>query len=61
MVKYENNNGGLNINAPSYLCSTAEFEATTEVPDGSVLMVIDESSHTVNKYCIAYNGYWNEL
>lgn len=61
MVKFENNNGGLNINAPSYLCSSTEFEATTDATDGSVLMVVNESSHAVEKYCIAFNGYWNEL
>jgi len=49
-----------NLDKASYVCSTTEFTQTTDAEDGSMLEVVDESTHTVVKYCLAYNGYWNE-
>lgn len=60
MKRYEQEEGSLNIHAPSYVCSTAEFEQTTTAPDGSNLEVVDENTHKVVGYYLAYNGYWNE-
>lgn len=60
MVKIEHESGTVNVHAPVYLCSTTEFTITTNKEDGSELQVIDETTHKVVKYCIAYNGYWNE-
>lgn len=59
MKLIEHENGALNKHVPSYICSTAEFVVETDKPDGAELQVIDESSHTVSGYYVAYNGYWN--
>ncbi|MCR5256090.1 MAG: hypothetical protein K6D96_09230 [Acetatifactor sp.] len=47
--------------APTYMCSTTEFEQGTDFEDGTKLMVVNESSHTVVGYYMAFNGYWNEM
>ncbi len=46
---------------PTYMCSATEYEQETEAADGSTLMVVDETSHKVTGYYMAFNGYWNEL
>lgn len=61
MTKYEVNQGNVNFNQPSYICAKTEFTQTTDAEDGSVLIVVDETTHTVDKYCIAFNKNWNEL
>lgn len=60
-VKIEQNLGNVASNKPSYMCSLAEFTTATTEEDGTILLVVDEASHAVTKYCIAYNGNWNEL
>lgn len=49
------------IDKDTMVCSKTEFTQTTDKPDGTILMVIDEGTHTVDGYYIAYKGYWNEL
>lgn len=52
--------GTMNMHAPCYVCSTDEFQVATDKADGSELQVVDESTHTVVNYYIAYKGYWNK-
>lgn len=61
MVKVEDNNGILNINAPTYLCKLAKFERNTDKTDGSILMVADDASNSITAYCIALDGKWYDL
>ena len=58
ITKHSNVN---NLDGTGYICSSTEFAQATTVPDGSTLTVVDESSHTVTGYYIAFNGYWNQL
>lgn len=44
----------------SYVCSLDEYTPETDKPDGCQLEVVDETTHKVVKYCLAYHGYWNE-
>lgn len=44
----------------SYICSTTEFEQETDCVDGSELQVVDETTHKVVSYHIAYHGHWNK-
>ena len=60
MTTYENNNGILEISGTSSICSTEEFQVETTQDDGSMLEVVDESTHEVVGYYIAYHGYWNK-
>lgn len=61
MIKLiEHESGTQNFHSASYICSTADFVAETDMPDGTELQVVNESTHKVEKYCVAYNGYWNE-
>lgn len=60
MRKYEDLSG-VPQSAPQYICSTAEFEQETKAPDGASLVVVNESTHAVDNYYIAYKGYWNTL
>ena len=48
------------IEKESYVCSTTEFKQETTVDDGCQLEVVDESTHKVVGYYLAYHGYWNE-
>lgn len=61
MVVYGLNKGTVNKNSPDYICSKDEFIQDTGAEDGSTLVVIDEDTHTVDSYCIAFNGKWNYL
>lgn len=56
----EHENGVYNVHAPGYICNTAEFQVETDKADGSELQVVDESTHKVVSYHIAYNGHWNK-
>lgn len=58
LIEFEN--GAYNLHKPTYICSKTDFTAQTDKEDGCELQVIDESSHTVTGYYIAFNGYWNE-
>lgn len=60
MKKIEHESGAYNMHAPGYICNLEEYTVETDKEDGSELQVIDEAAHKVVKYCIAYNGYWNE-
>lgn len=60
-VKYGENMGAINKNAPDYICSTTDFNTETTKVDGSTLVVVDETSHKVVGTYIAFNGNWNEL
>lgn len=60
MTKYENNLGEIKKNSPSYICGDSEFTLTTDAKDGSNLEVVNEVTHKVIGYYVAYNGYWNE-
>lgn len=61
MKTYERLEGQFHDAAPSLICSTTDFTQTTTQPDGATLMVVDESSHTVTGYYVAYNGFWNVM
>lgn len=61
MNDFELKSGNINKGQPSYICSTSEFVQTTDAENGSNLIVVNESTHKVENYYIAYNGYWNEL
>ena len=61
MDYYEFVNGNTNKGQPSYICSTTDFVQATDAPDGSSLVVVDETSHAVSSYYIAFNGYWCSL
>lgn len=62
MIKRVSNSatGGM-VEAPTYICSTSDFVVSTDAVDGSTLMVVDTSTHVINKYYIAFDGYWNEV
>lgn len=60
MKKIEERNGTVNLGTMGYICSVDEFTVETTAPDGSELQVVDESTHTVVSYHIAYKGYWNK-
>jgi len=48
------------VEQSGYICSVSEFELETTADDGAELQVVDETSHKVVSYHIAYNGYWNK-
>lgn len=49
------------VGKPPYMCKSTEFSAKTEKEDGSSLIVVDDGSHKVAGYYIAFNGYWCSL
>lgn len=51
----------MRIDKAGYICGATDFVQETDKEDGATLMVVDEASHTVIGYYMAYNGYWNEL
>lgn len=61
MKTYENNNGNMSLNANGNICSLTEFVRETDEEDGTTLMVVNESSYTVDRYCVAFNGHWIDL
>lgn len=48
------------VEKETYVCSSTEFNQVTTCEDGCQLEVVDESTHKVVGYYLAYNGYWNE-
>lgn len=61
LKKIEQNDGNLHINPDGLMVSSAEFVRETTEEDGAYLMVIDEATDKVVKYCIAFNGRWRDL
>lgn len=61
LIKYGENKGNVNMNAPDYACAKSAFVRQTDKPDGSTLVVVDEAAHKVDRYCFAFNGFWTDL
>lgn len=43
-----------------HICSLDEFTPETDKEDGSLLNVVDESTHKVVGSYVAYHGFWNK-
>lgn len=48
------------IKNEAYFCSLDEFKQETDKENGSLLNVVDESTHKVVGCYVAYNGFWNK-
>ena len=60
MTKIEINDGRLHVNPDGNMVSNAEFVRETTEEDGAYIMVVDEATDKVVKYCVAFKGRWRD-